>query len=508
MWGHGAHSTKESVTMMKVKDPSRPSARVIKGFRDVFGQPLILRRRMIDTILGVYERYGFMPLETPTLEYAEVLGKYLPDSDLPEGGVFAFRDANDDWVALRYDLTAPLSRVVAQYPELAAPFRRYQVGPVFRQEKPGPGRFREFFQCDFDTVGSKEMAADAEVCCILCDALEELGITRGDYVIRVNDRKVLNGVLEKAGIAVAEDQQGWLTVVRAIDKLDRVGMAGVLELLGPGRKDPSGDFTPGAQLEPGQVEVVHRYLSLSREARGTLCTELGELVSGSEVGEEGVQELTEIHTLLEATGYGVDRVLFDPTVVRGLAYYTGPVFEAELTFKVDGENGKTSSFGSVAGGGRYDDLVERFLGRLMPATGASIGVDRLLSALTALNLNQAAEAARSVLVVVMDRSRRGDYMAIAGELRNAGIAAEIYLGSSGMRAQFKYADRRKLPAVVICGGDELANGTVSIKDLDLGRELASQVKDRETWRRERPAQVTVARTEMVSTLRKMLDREE
>ena len=486
----------------------RPKARLLKGFRDLFGDILILRRKMIRTVLGVYERYGFTPLETPALEYADVLGKYLPDSDLPDGGIFAFRDDRSEWVALRYDLTAPLSRVVAQYPDLPLPYRRYQVGPVYRQEKPGPGRFREFYQCDFDTVGTASMAADAEVCCILCDALEELGIGPGSYVIRVNNRKVLNGILERAAIPASpggdEESGGWMTVLRAIDKLDRVGMDGVLELLGPGRRDPSGDFSPGAELEPGQIEWVQRYLTLPRESRSALCRDLETLVGDSEIGQEGVQELVEIHSILDAVGYGEDRVLFDPTVVRGLAYYTGPVFEAELTFEVTDESGARHRFGSVAGGGRYDDLVERFLGRLVPATGASIGVDRLISAQMALRPETGSEITRSVLVVVMQGDHMPEYFGIADELRRAGITAEVFLGKGGLRAQFKYADRRNLPAVVICGEDELARGTVSIKDMAMGRKLAGEIEDRETWRRTRPAQVTVPRTQMVRVLREML----
>jgi histidyl-tRNA synthetase len=461
---------------------------------------------MIDTILGVYERYGFAPLETPTLEFADVLGKYLPDVDVPDGGVFAFRDEGSHWVALRYDLTAPLSRVVAQYPDLPSPFRRYQVGPVFRQEKPGPGRYREFYQCDFDTVGTASMTADAEVACILSDAMEALGIERGSYVVRVNNRKVLNGVLDKAGVLTADDSSDqWMTVLRAIDKLDRVGIEGVLELLGPGREDVSGDFTPGAGLTPAQIEPVHRYLDLPRTSRTELCAALAELVAGSTVGEEGVDEMNQIESMLRAIGYDEDRVVFDPTVVRGLAYYTGPVFETELTFEVTDDEGETHRFGSVAGGGRYDDLVERFLGRLVPATGASIGVDRLLAALEQLGLTEKAADQAPVMVTVMDTTRMADYMALAAELRADGIAAEVFLGTGGLRAQLKYADRRDLPAVVICGEDEMASGTVSIKDMARGRELSAEVDDRETWRRERPAQVSVPRAEMSAAVREMLD---
>jgi len=493
-------------------DPTRTEPRLLKGFRDLFGETLVRRRKMIDTILRVYARYGFSPLETPSLEYLDVVGKYLPDTDLPEGGVFAFRNPDDDWVALRYDLTAPLSRVVAQYNELPLPYRCYQIGPVFRNEKPGPGRFREFFQCDFDTVGTTSMAADAEVAMVLADTLEELGIGRGDYLIRVNTRRILNGVLERAGIDVdesAEDESAtWLTAVRAIDKLERVGKGGVAELLGKGRMDSSGDFARGADLEPAQIETVMRYVELPRGNRGGLCDLLAPLVEGSEIGERGLGELREIDALLTASGYTDERVTFDPSVVRGLAYYTGPVFEADLTFEITDENGVAKRFGSVAGGGRYDNLVERFLGRQIPGTGASIGVARLLAALETLDPASTLTEGRPVLVTTMDRDRITEYFRIAQELRTAGLAAEVYLGRKGIAGQIKYADKRDLPAVVIAGEDELAQGTVSIKDLALGRELARDVQDREEWRRERPAQVTVARSDMISTLYEIVGRSE
>lgn len=493
-------------------DPTRTEPRLLKGFRDLFGDTLVRRRNMIDTILRVYARYGFSPLETPSLEYLDVVGKYLPDTDLPEGGVFAFRNPDDEWVALRYDLTAPLSRIVAQYSELPLPYRCYQIGPVFRNEKPGPGRFREFFQCDFDTVGTTSMAADAEVSMVLADTLEELGIERGDYLIRVNTRRILNGVLERAGIAVDEsaddDSATWLTAVRAIDKLDRVGTAGVTELLGKGRMDPSGDFTPGANLDTSQIESVMRYVELPRGDRSGLCELLVPLVEGSEVGERGLGELREIDALLTASGYTDERVTFDPSVVRGLAYYTGPVFEAELTFEITDEKGVTRRFGSVAGGGRYDNLVERFLGRPVPGTGASIGVARLLAALETLDPASTRAERRPVLVTAMDRDRMPEYFRIAEELRAAGLSAEVYLGRKGIAGQIKYADRRGVLAVVIAGEDELAQGTVSIKDLALGRELSKDVRDREEWRRERPAQVTVTRSDLIATLSEIVGRSE
>ena len=502
----------------------RPVPRLAKGFRDTFASDVTARRAMIDRILRVYERFGYAPLETPAVEFVDVLGKHLPESDTPDGGIFAWRDDDENWTALRYDLTAPLSRVFAQYAErLPKPYRRYQVGPVWRLEKPGPGRYREFYQCDFDTVGSDSFAADAEVCAVLASCFEELGIAPGDYIIRVNNRKVLNGVLDSIGLPPGtqdtEDTEGTdsaladgglsgtrLAVLRAIDKLDRLGTEGVRALLGKGRRDPSGDFTAGAGLEAEQIDRVLRYVETSFEDRSEVCAALRELVGDSPVGQEGVDELEGINTLLDAMGLGPDRVIFDPSCVRGLSYYTGPVYEAELTFEVEGDDGK-QPFGSVAGGGRYDDLVKRFTGQRVPATGASIGVDRLLAALTQLGKIGGDGSGGPVVVTVLERDRLADYQRIAAELRDAGIPAELYLGTSGFRAQLKYADKRNSPVAVIMGSDEIERGEVTLKDLHMGKALSKQIKDHETWRKGQPAQVAVPRDQLVEKVREILGRE-
>jgi len=460
---------------------------------------------MIDTIRGVYERYGFAPLETPAFEYVDALGKYLPDGDIPAGGIFAFRDEDSSWVALRYDLTAPLSRIFSEHRnDLPIPFRRYQVGLVWRNERPGPGRFREFYQFDIDTVGSASMAADAEVCCVLADALEALQISRGDYVIRVNDRKALNGVVEVAGLPT--DEQTSLTLLRAIDKLDRLGLEGVRQLLGKGRTDESGDFTEGAHLTEGQAQRIIDLLSVKEDSRAKVCDRFEEIVRGSAVGQEGVAELREIDRFLTAAGYAEDRVVFDPTVVRGLAYYTGPVFEAALTFEVADEAGEKRQFGSVAGGGRYDYLVERFIGEKVPATGASIGVDRLLSALEALGKVDTQDSTAPVVVTVMDKDRALDYQKLTFELRGAGIAAEMYLGDGNFRDQLRYADARGAVVAVIAGSREFEAGQVSLKDLRLGRELSKQFTERQAWLKEQPAQVTVPVENILSEVRAILAR--
>jgi histidyl-tRNA synthetase len=493
--------------MSNPKAPRRPRAETPRGFRDYFGAEVTARKEMLERIAEVYRRYGFDPLETSAVETVEALGKFLPDVDRPNEGVFAWAE-DGDWLALRYDLTAPLARVAAQYRnDLPSPYRRYAMGPVWRNEKPGPGRFRQFYQCDADTVGAASVAADAEICAMLAEALEAAGIPRGDYVIRVNNRKVLNGVMEAAGVLDPADPEKHAAergiVLRAIDKLDRLGEDGVRALLGPGRKDESGDFTKGAGLSDAQAGIVLAFTAARRETGAQTALELRSLVGASKTGLEGVAELEEIAALLQAQGYGPDRIIIDPSVVRGLGYYTGPVFEAELTFEITDEKGRPRQFGSVAGGGRYDDLVKRFTGQMVPATGVSIGVDRLLAALAAKGRG-AADAAGPVVVTVMDRAHMADYMAMAGELRAAGIRAEVYLGNpKNFGNQLKYADKRAAPLAIIMGGDEAAKGVVTIKDLILGARIA-QNATLEEWR-DRPAQLEVARADLVAQVRRMLE---
>jgi len=485
----------------------RPKAETPKGFRDYFGAEVTERKAMLDAITGVYHRYGFDPLETSAVETVEALGKFLPDVDRPNEGVFGWQDEDADWLALRYDLTAPLARVAAQFRnDLPSPYRRYAMGPVWRNEKPGPGRFRQFYQCDADTVGSGSVAADAEICAMLSDALEVVGIPRGDYVVKVNNRKVLNGVMEVAGVLDPSDPERFThergIVLRAIDKIDRLGDEGVRALLGAGRKDESGDFTKGAGLSAEQAEVVMGFVSAKRDSGAATVARLRELVGASVIGAEGVDELEQIADLLDRQGYGPDRIVLDPGVVRGLGYYTGPVYEAELTFEILDEKGRKRQFGSVAGGGRYDDLVKRFTGQSVPATGVSIGVDRLLAALRAKGRTSGASVG-PVVVTVMDRDRMADYMAMVADLRNAGIRAEVYLGNpKNFGNQLKYADKRQSPVAVIQGGNEADKGTVILKDLILGAQIA-QNATLEEWK-DRPAQVEIARADLVAEVRKML----
>ncbi|UWQ84368.1 histidine--tRNA ligase [Leisingera caerulea] len=492
--------------MAKVKKQPRPKAQTPKGFRDYFGAEVTQRSEMLRAIAGVYHHYGFEALESSAVETVEALGKFLPDVDRPNEGVFAWQetedDGNGDWMALRYDLTAPLARVYAQHRnDLPTPYRRYAMGPVWRNEKPGPGRFRQFYQCDADTVGSASMAADAEICAMLSDTLETVGIPRGDYLVRVNNRKVLNGVLEAMGLGDGDTKRD--DVLRTIDKFDKVGEAGVRELLTKGRLDASGAFIDGVGLSDDQAAPVLAFLtSKAAEAAGTIAN-LRAAVGDSKVGQEGIAELEQIGELLAAGGYGKDRIEIDPSVVRGLGYYTGPVFEAELTFEILDDKGRKRQFGSVSGGGRYDGLVKRFTGQEVPAVGVSVGVDRLLAALHAKG-RLTAEATGPVVVTVMDRDRMADYQAMVAELRNAGIRAEVYLGNpKNFGNQLKYADKRNSPVAVIEGGDEKANGVVQIKDLILGAKIAESAT-LEEWK-ERPSQFEVPRTELVAKVREILD---
>jgi histidyl-tRNA synthetase len=541
------------------KPTRRPRAETPKGFRDYFGAEVTERKQMLDKVAEVYHRYGFDPLETSAVETVEALGKFLPDVDRPNEGVFAWQDEDADWLALRYDLTAPLARAYAQNRnDLPSPYRRYAMGPVWRNEKPGPGRFRQFYQCDADTVGAPSVAADAEICAMLADALEAVGIDRGDYVVKVNNRKVLNGVMEVAGVLDPSDPERFAEergiVLRAIDKMDRMGTQGVRALLGAGRKDESGDFTKGAGLGIEQVEKIMAFVSAKEgvaeslaklvsdaiesglpysrfsramfsivgesgtdtdysqiDAEGGLYRNLAtinhlrKLVADSSVGCAGVDELEEIASLLAAQGYGPDRIVIDPGVVRGLGYYTGPVFEAELTFEILDEKGRKRSFGSVAGGGRYDDLVKRFTGQAVPATGVSIGVDRLLAALRATGRG-GVDLAGPVVVTVMDRDRMAEYMGMVGELRQADIRAEVYLGNpKSFGNQLKYADKRQSPIAVIQGGNEAETGVVILKDLILGTKIAEGAS-LEEWK-SRPAQVEVKRADLVEQVQAMLLRQ-
>ena len=469
--------------MSEKKNRNQVKARLPKGLRDVEAQEIRAQSQMLSKISEVYERYGFEPLDTPAFEYTDALGKFLPDTDRPNEGVFSFQDEDEQWVSLRYDLTAPLARYVSQnFDALPKPFRRYQSGYVYRNEKPGPGRFRQFMQFDADTVGTANPAADAEMCMLAADTLEALGIPRGDYGVKLSSRTLLDALLDGAAITDARQR---LVVLRAVDKFDRLGLGGVAELLGKGREDESGDFTKGAELSSQQTNAI---LSL---------------LSGDEAPADA--SVGAIIGLVREAGYGEDRVRFDATVVRGLEYYTGPVLEAELTFPATDESGQAVRFGSVGGGGRYDGLVSRFRSQPVPATGFSIGVSRLYAALVHLGkLKGSAASQAPVVVLVMDKARTADYQNMTRALREAGIRAEMYVGDAGMKAQMKYADKRGSPCVIIQGEDERARGEVTIKDLLEGARLSGEIAEREEWRSARPAQFAAPASEMVEAVTRLL----
>ncbi|CAN5370311.1 histidine--tRNA ligase [soil metagenome] len=522
----------------KPKKPQKLRARLPRGLGDRGPAEIAATRRMTETIREVYERYGFEPVETPTMEFTDALGKFLPDQDRPNEGVFSFQDDDEQWISLRYDLTAPLARYVAEnFDALPKPYRSYRAGYVYRNEKPGPGRFRQFMQFDADTVGSASPAADAEMCMMAADAMEALGIPRGSYVVKVNNRKVLDGVMESIGLGGDENAGRRLTVLRAIDKMDKFPVDEIRKLLGPGRWDGGeegkGDFTKGAGLIEDQIgkligigfsfggptdEILSNAPDdLSDHFIGafnvpylseTVLNSWRKNLSGSRSGMEGVEELSELSSLVQAAGYGTKRIKVDPSVVRGLEYYTGPVYEVELLLDATDEKGRPVRFGSVGGGGRYDGLVSRFRGEPVPATGFSIGVSRLQAALTMLGKIDTAPEFGPVVVTVFDRDRVADYQKMVAQLRNAKIRAELYLGNpKNMGNQLKYADRRNSPCVIIQGSDEKAAGEVMLKDLILGAELSKLEGDRDAYlAKQGEVQSRVPEASLVEAVRSLLDK--
>ncbi|WP_186424646.1 histidine--tRNA ligase [Pannonibacter sp. I15F10I1] len=507
-------------------------ARLPRGFVDRSAADIRATEEMVAKIKAVYELYGFDPVETPMFEYTDCLGKFLPDTDRPNAGVFSVQDDDEQWLSLRYDLTAPLARHVAEHiNEIQLPFRSYRAGWVFRNEKPGPGRFRQFMQFDADSVGAPGVGADAEMCMMFADTLEALGLKRGEYVIRVNNRKILDGVLEAIGLGGDENADQRLTVLRTVDKLDKFPVAEIRKLLGDGRFDESGDFTSGAKLASDQIDVIlamtnslSMYVADPDEAELLRRRNLpvgerhsafalgvpmynGTFPHWNETSAEGIWSLAQIQDYCVSAGYYSDRIRIDPSVVRGLEYYTGPVYEAELLFPVTNEKGEVVQFGSVGGGGRYDGLVKRFTGRDVPATGFSIGVSRLMSALKNLGKLEGSETLPPVLVTVMDGDAQAmaNYQRLTQKLRGAKIRAEMYQGNwKKFGNQLKYADKRGCPLAIIQGSDERANGEIQIKDLIEGKRLSGEITDNVTWRESRPAQVTVTEDEMVETVKRML----
>jgi histidyl-tRNA synthetase len=454
------------------------------------------------------------------MEFTDALGKFLPDQDRPNEGVFSFQDDDEQWISLRYDLTAPLARYVAEnFDSLPKPYRSYREGYVYRNEKPGPGRFRQFMQFDADTVGSASPAADAEMCMMAADTMEALGIPRGSYVVKVNNRKVLDGVMESIGLGGEENAGRRLTVLRAIDKLDKFSTDEVRKLLGPGRWDGGeegkGDFTKGAGLSEVFANRLLEFVAPAEPTANphsdilfTMPKHWDELAVNSQF-KDGGKELLDIKKLCDDAGYKENRIKVDQTIVRGLEYYTGPVYEVELLLDTKDEKGRPVRFGSVGGGGRYDGLVSRFRGEVVPATGFSIGVSRLQAALTMLGKLDTKPDFGPVVVTVFDRDRVADYQKMVAVLRQANIRAELYLGNpKNMGNQLKYADRRNSPCVIIQGSDEKARGEVQIKDLIEGAKAAAAIASNQEWRETRPAQVSCREDELVAKVREVLARHE
>jgi histidyl-tRNA synthetase len=489
--------------MAKPEKQFRPKARRPRGFEDLSAEVLTAERDLVARAGAVYEAHGFAPLATGAFEYADALGKFLPDEERPNEGVFALQDDDEQWMALRYDLTAPLARYVAEnFESLPKPFRRWQSGTVWRNEKPGPGRFREFTQCDADTVGAAGPTADAEMILLAVRVLQAVGLSSGDFVIRVNDRRLLDGVLEKAGVAETAQK---MRVLRSLDKLDKFGWDGVVQLLGPGRKDESGDFTPGAGLSSAQLDPIRALVeSGKQESTAAAFATLADAVAGSAQGEAALADMEAIASLLGGLGLR-DEYAFDTSVVRGLGYYTGPVFEADLLKTATYADGALIRFGSVGGGGRYDDLVARFTGQAVPATGFSFGVSRFAAALRALNAGDQRKFAGPVVVLSLEEGQGAAYFHMAQEIRDRlGVPAEVFVGGGrNMGKQLKYADRRGAPVAVIMGSNEREAGQVTVKNLALGAEIAATITDRDEWR-DQKQQETVARDDMVAAVARAL----
>ena len=523
----------------KPKKQQKLRARCPRGFIDRSPDDIRATDKMIGKIREVYERYGFDPVETPMFEYTDALGKFLPDSDRPNEGVFSVADDDEQWLSLRYDLTAPLARHFAEnINDLQTPYRTYRQGWVFRNEKPGPGRFRQFMQFDADTVGAPGVQADAEMCMMMADTMEALGIPKGAYRVRINNRKLLDGVMAAIGLSGAENSTLRMQVLRTIDKWDRLGNDGVLALLKDGRVDESGDRTEGAGLSDENARRILNFVARQPNYRSRpigedatedtwdiigqsdpatwqelfisneeIVQEIRELFPESSLVQEACNELQVIAEILTSSGYGVRRIRIDRSVVRGLEYYTGPVYEAELLFDVINEKGEKVQFGSVGGGGRYDGLVKRFTGQDVPATGFSIGVSRLMTALKNLGKLDVSDVIAPVLVTVMDRDTEslGRYQKMTQELRNAGIRAEMFQGNpKDFPKQLRYADRRNCPIAIIQGGNERAEGKIIIKDLIEGKRIAATITDNAEWKEAKAGEVVVDEADLLATVVKML----
>ena len=476
------------------KKTFKPTSELPNGFADRQEEELLIRDLLISNIKKIMSKYGFQYLETPSFEYTDSIGKFLPDKDRPSEGVFSFEDEKK-WLSLRYDLTAPLARYAAKnFDSLPRPFKRFQLGTVWRNEKPGPGRFREFLQFDADYIGTSNLFSDAELCFLISEILNSCGLEKSEFIVKISNRKLSKGLLEKLNIT---DEQKQSITLRAIDKLDRVGVEGVQYLLGKGRKDKSGDFTKGAELEESQIKEIIKFLNIKNLSDKNF-EKIREIAADNKSMNNGIKELElmeKYFLLFNFTNY-----IFDPTVVRGLEYYTGPIFEANLTFGVKNNKGQEIEFGSVGGGGRYDDLVKRFNNQDCPSTGISVGLDRLIYAILQKNKIKA-EKKNPVLICVFDEKYMDFYIKILNVLRSKNISAEIYSGSSNIKSQFKYADKRGCDFVILCGDDEVSKNVVTIKNLNVGKQMSENIKDRSEWKQSLEAQKTVAFDQLLNEIK-------
>ncbi len=467
---------------------------LLKGFQDLLPEDMIARSRLVESIKKVFERYGFVPIDTPALEYlVTLIGTGGEDTNKL---LFRLKSPEHEDIALRFDLTVPFARMIAQYPEkVRLPFRRYHVAPVWRADKPGAGRFRQFMQCDFDAAGSDSVAVDAEIVCVMCDAMTALGVS--DYQVQINNRKVVDSLLISCGITDVERQKH---VLRVIDKLSRIGIEGVRKELGEGRTDESGDKIPGVHLNKQIIEQVEKFISIQATSRAQVIAGIRGVLPDNEMARTALAEMELLAEALEGLKVDEEHGRFVPSLARGLDYYTGPVFETVLA--------QAPQFGSVMGGGRYDDLVRRFLAKDIPATGASIGLDRLLAALKHINAVSGTKTTTKVLITVMPGIAIKEYLAIALELRRGGVCTEVFFGSSSTRLadQLAHANAQGIPIAVIAGEDEFKSNTVSVKDLRVGMEQRAGIAERDKYRAAgRAGQKVVPRQELLVTVRSMLE---
>jgi len=425
----------------------KPSSELPAGFVDRQEEELLARDLLISNIKKIMAKYGFQYLETPSFEFTDSIGKFLPDKDRPSEGVFSFED-DKKWISLRYDLTAPLARYAAKnFNNLPRPFKRYQLGTVWRNEK-----------------------------------------------LKISNRKLTKGLLEKLKI-IDENKQS--IVLRAIDKLDRVGLEGVQYLLGKGRKDKSGDFTKGAELDESQIKEIINFLSI-KDLSDNNFEKIEKIAGDNQTILDGVNELILIKKYFSLLKF--ENFIFDPTVVRGLEYYTGPIFEANLTFGVTNNKGEEIEFGSIGGGGRYDDLVKRFNNQDCPSTGISVGLDRLIYAILQKNKIKV-EKQTPVLICVFDEKYMDYYVKILNLLRTKNISAEIYSGNANIKSQLKYADKRGCNYVILCGDDEVSKNSITIKNLEIGKKMSNSLKDRDDWKESSGSQKTVALDQLLNEIK-------